>query len=86
LHLLPERFVKIRHFGFLSNRQRHRQVEQARAFLARCCRSARSPEQAEEIVSATRLRVCPFCGSDQLRLIQKVPPSRCPSGAGWDSS
>jgi hypothetical protein len=30
LHLLPERFVKIRHFGFLGNRQRRLRVGQAR--------------------------------------------------------
>ena len=33
LHLLPERFVKIRHFGFLSNRQRKLRVAQARGLL-----------------------------------------------------
>ena len=33
LHLLPKRFVKIRHFGFLSNRQRKIRVAQALALL-----------------------------------------------------
>src|SRR5678816_4484049 len=33
LHLLPERFVKIRHFGFLSNRQRKLRLAQARTLL-----------------------------------------------------
>ena len=33
LHILPERFVKIRHYGILSNRNRHTRIPQARAAL-----------------------------------------------------
>jgi hypothetical protein len=33
LHLLPPRFVKIRHYGFLSNGQRQRRLTQARELL-----------------------------------------------------
>ena len=36
LHLLPERFVKIRHYGLLANRGRHERVAQARALLGTC--------------------------------------------------
>jgi hypothetical protein len=75
LHLLPERFVKIRHFGFLSNRQRQTKVAQARALLL-------SQPQASDALAfeesgadaATPRIICPFCGSDQLQLIEIVPP------------
>src|SRR2546426_5835321 len=40
LHLLPERFVKIRHFGFLSNQQRKARVAQARTLLAQTALAA----------------------------------------------
>ena len=33
LHILPNRFVKIRHFGFLSNRDRTASIEAVRALL-----------------------------------------------------
>ena len=34
LHILPVGFVKIRHYGILSNRQRHRQLPRCRELLA----------------------------------------------------
>jgi hypothetical protein len=64
LHLLPERFVKIRHFGFLSNRQRQSRVAQARALLNRVAPPAVLPESD---------RVCPHCGSKLLVLVEIVP-------------
>src|SRR5262249_51199374 len=63
LHLLPARFVKIRHFGFLSNRQRKLRVAKDRALLDHirpACPSA---------VSLEPLRVCPYCGSCFLLLV-----------------
>ncbi len=33
LHILPERFVKLRHYGLLANRNRHTRIEAARAAL-----------------------------------------------------
>lgn len=38
LHLLPRGFVKIRHFGFLSNRQRKTRGAQAPAETGKACR------------------------------------------------
>jgi hypothetical protein len=67
LHLLPERFVKIRHFGFLGNRQRKLRVAQARALLNRAAPPATPavPPEAD--------RVCPHCGSKLLVLVDIVP-------------
>ena len=72
LHLLPERFVKIRHFGFLSNRQRQSKVAQGRALLVRPS-STPPPVVLAAIPAAPALR-CPHCGSDQLQLLEIVPP------------
>jgi hypothetical protein len=33
LHILPEGFVKIRHYGLLSNRGRQQRIAQARSLL-----------------------------------------------------
>jgi hypothetical protein len=68
LHLLPQRFVKIRHFGFLSNRQRKLRVTQARALLPDILPAPPSVEPPEP------LRVCPYCGSRSLLLVAIVAP------------
>src|SRR5437016_4290833 len=71
LHLLPERFVKIRHFGFLSNQQRKARVAQVRTLLAKAAAAALA-QPAEP--KAPPVKVCPHCGSDRLVLIEIVAP------------
>jgi hypothetical protein len=78
LHLLPKGFVKIRHFGFLSNRQRQTKVAQARALL-KPRTQAPSPQSTDPIQpgaaqpAASPGRLCPHCGSDRLWLIEIIP-------------
>jgi len=67
LHLLPERFVKIRHFGFLCNRQRRLRVGQARALL-----NPAAPPAPVAAVRPDSDRVCPHCGSNRLLLVEIV--------------
>jgi len=90
LHLLPERFVKIRHFGFLSNSQRQERLAQARQLLAPSGQinpAAGTLPQAEPPArEATPPAVCPHCGSRQLRLIEIVRPPGRPLPAVIDSS
>lgn len=74
LHLLPERFVKIRHFGFLSNRQRQKRVEQARFLLAPSAPVELSAPGAA--VTPLPERVCPYCGSPRLVLVEMVKAPR----------
>lgn len=72
LHLLPERFVKIRHYGFLGTRQRHKRVPRARALLAQAGTASPPPLPA----APPPAPVCPFCGSEQLELLEIVQPTR----------
>jgi hypothetical protein len=81
LHLLPERFVKVRHFGFLSNRQRHSRVAEARALLKR----APLPTPVAAVTSEPD-RVCPHCGSSRLLLIEVVPRLAAMPPRALDSS
>jgi hypothetical protein len=53
LHVLPSGFVKIRHFGFLSNRNRNKMVQHCRGLLP--------PSSAEAMVIEPRQPLCPVC-------------------------
>jgi hypothetical protein len=76
LHLLPKGFVKIRHFGFLSNRQRLARVAQARALLQPEPSPKRTPNDGQPAAAATPGRLCPHCGSDRLWVMEIVPAIR----------
>ena len=86
LHILPPRFVKIRHFGILANRDRSTNLTQARARLAQC---PEKPEEAHKTVLTikplgTPPLVCPHCGRPTLLLIRVIDRPKCPST--FDSS
>jgi hypothetical protein len=78
LHLLPRRFVKIRHYGLLGNRDRQRRLDRARAALGADAGTPTEPEQpiskapaSAGLDPAPRGR-CPHCGADALVLVQEV--------------
>lgn len=67
LHLLPERFVKIRHYGLLGNRDKEKRIAKARELLART--GASQPAVEAPITQSPRepnLPACPRCGSRKL--------------------
>jgi hypothetical protein len=77
LHILPEGFVKIRHYGLLSNRGRHERIEQARTVLR-----ASAPLVKEAATAMTKpgdacaiqedkvvTKSCPHCGSQRVSLV-----------------
>lgn len=82
LHLLPERFVKIRHFGFLSNRQRQIRVARARLLLG--TEPVQLPRSAAALLPPPIK--CPFCGSEQLLLVEIIRPYVVPKPKRLDSS
>jgi hypothetical protein len=80
LHLLPERLVKIRHYGWLSNRGRRERVERLRALLAE--QSGIAPEPAARVLpenglgksqsEASGRSICPYCGQRALVLVETI--------------
>jgi hypothetical protein len=85
LHILPQRFVKIRHYGLLGNRQKQARLAQARALLG-----ARPPLETKALPELLRAPLlagptgrCPFCQRPGLVKIREVPPR---PAARWDSS
>jgi hypothetical protein len=60
--VLPSGFVKIRHFGFLSNRNRKKLVQH--------CRELLPSSSAEAIVMEPRQTLCPVCGVGHLHVLE----------------
>ena len=86
LHVVPDRFVRIRHFALLANRRRAANLAQCRAVLAQ----PPPPAITEvESVRALLLRVmgidierCPVCRLGTLQPLAVLPPV----GLAWDTS
>ena len=64
LHVLPSGFVKIRHFGFLSNRNRKMMIQR--------CRELLPPSAVEAFVVEPHLPLCPVCKVGHLHVIDWV--------------
>jgi hypothetical protein len=73
LHILPERFVKIRHYGLLANRHRHARIAQARAALKA---QPVKPNSKISPEATTTLPTCPHCRQASLVLICVTHPVR----------
>jgi hypothetical protein len=80
LHILPERFVKIRHYGLLGNRNRAEKIALARAQLG----DAPQPGEPSFRLAPTQSSakpaplICPNCGSFNLILVERRERTRAP--------
>ena len=86
LHILPPRFVKIRHYGLLANRDRPARIAQARALLAQV--PVGSEESKETPLAFKHVEppplLCPHFGQRTLVLIGIIERPKAPTT--WDSS
>jgi hypothetical protein len=80
LHILPERFVKIRHYGLLSNRNRAAKIAVARAQFeyARRPHEPLLPRQGHPAATPGSPLACPHCGSSHLLLVARYQRVRVP--------
>lgn len=82
LHVLPRGFVKIRHFGFLANRFRRRNLERIRALIvadqAETERAVGHAAPARAGMSGAEEAVgrCPRCHRGQMLLTERLLPCR----------
>lgn len=82
LHVVPRRFVRIRHYGLLANAHKASRLAHARALLG----SPRPPQpqpaghwdepvdDTTQPLAANDFRRCPSCGHDTLRLVGLLMP------------
>ena len=70
LHILPSGFVKIRHFGFLANRNRRQDLALCRSLLP--VQTDEPPEILTEKQCTAVQRKCPICRTGTLRIVDWV--------------
>jgi hypothetical protein len=80
MHILPDQFIKIRHYGILSNRNRRSKLVLAKTLLG-----VSNPDLSTDIKETwqdllTRItgcdpRICPYCGKGRMVLKEILKPS-----------
>ncbi len=85
LHVLPDGFHRIRHYGFLANGQRAARLAACRALLA-----SQAPEAAVRARPATKAapaaHLCPCCGRPMVTLAVWYHGQAPPRGLFWNDS
>jgi hypothetical protein len=84
MHVLPSRFMRIRHYGFLSNRNRKEQLELCRRLLGVTSACDANESVQENVVGDDDHQAlpCPTCKAGKLLLLCEIPSpwvSRRPS-------
>ena len=85
LHIVPDGFVRIRHFGLLANRHRAVKLAQCRAQLAQPAVVPAPPESVRALmlrVAGVDIEQCPVCQQGPLRRVQRLAPAP----PAWDTS
>lgn len=85
LHVLPDRYVRIRHFGLLANRSRKDNITLCRELLGTYT-GIEPQKEKKETWQEQLLRICgidvtacPVCQIGRMSRVDELPPSRCNS-------
>ena len=76
LHSLPKRFVRIRHYGFLANRNRSVNLAAIRQLMEIPDLPNKSVATVEEMMqhlTGTDITVCPCCKKGKMQLFREIP-------------
>jgi hypothetical protein len=79
LHSLPKGFVKIRHYGFLANRNRKKNLKTIRLSLGLDQPDAKNIVPLEEMmktITGIDITTCPVCNQGKMQLYDEIPKSR----------
>lgn len=101
LHVLPSRFVKIRHYGLMAPGNVKTKLEQARSLLSLKAPGAHKEPSGPELdtpsvtqtwqerlraLTGVDLTICPICGQGRLLRRRLIGSEAIPAPAVWDSS
>jgi hypothetical protein len=79
LHSLPPGFVRIRHYGFLANRNRKANLSAIRALLKLPTQPAKTQASLEQLMlklTGTDITSCPCCKKGKMQLMVQIPRYR----------
>jgi hypothetical protein len=83
MHILPDGFMKIRHYGILSNRSRKTKLAACKALLGVC--HPDSPQNSKESwqelltrITGRDPRLCPYCSKGRMTFKEVLNPSALP--------
>ena len=83
LHVLPERYVRIRHFGLLANRNRKDNIAACHKILVgkNVTKENRRETWQEQLlrICGIDVSVCPVCQKGKMCTIERLLPVRCKS-------
>ena len=85
LHVVPDGFVRIRHFGLLANRRRTAALAQCRVLLTQPPPPVEQPESVRDLmlrITGLDIERCPVCQQGRLQQVERLPPAP----AAWDTS
>ncbi len=75
LHSLPKRFVRIRHYGFLANRNRRTNLKVIRKLLKLPTELAKTQASLEEMMlqlTGIDITTCPCCNKGRMQLLAEI--------------
>jgi len=88
LHVIPDGFMRVRHFGFLANRGKKRALPQCRKLLGLNSALPQIPKtSAHDLLlelTGIDLSCCPRCQNGTMIVVGELP--RLSRSALWDSS
>jgi hypothetical protein len=73
--VLPKGFVRIRHFGFLANRQRKALLQKCREVLSPPADSMPSAPVPIETDTGREIALCPVCHTGRMVVVDYLPRS-----------
>ena len=79
LHSLPKRFVRIRHYGFLANRNRSTNLNTIRQLMGLSDppeKQIASTEEMMQQLTGIDITVCPCCHKGKMQLFLEIPKGR----------
>ena len=82
LHSLPRGFVRIRHYGFLANRNRNEYLKTIRDLMGVSAPLEKEIASLEEMMlqlTDTDITICPCCSKGKMQFFAKIPKSRARS-------
>jgi hypothetical protein len=82
LHSLPRGFVRIRHYGFLANRNRSANLNNIRQLMGLSDLPEKQTVSVEEMMqklTGIDITVCPCCHEGRMQLYLEIPQARPPN-------